>query len=99
MINDNDAWEKNEKFLKITLKITLKMQNMLFSRLKQVAKKSLRPVARDLKQKFWKFFCVFRDWKFYPRGSRDISRENLYVPFVAKPSTRKQVTRLSREKF
>ena len=33
------------------------------------------------RQKFWKIYlCVFRDWKFYLRGSHKVSRENLWVP-------------------
>ena len=42
--------------------------------------KSLRPVARTLKTKIWKIFLsVFRDWKFYPRESHEVSRENLWA--------------------
>ena len=30
------------------------------------------------RQKFWKIYLsVFRDWKFYLRESREVSRENL----------------------
>ena len=32
------------------------------------------------RQKFWKIYLsVFHDWKFYPRESREVSRENLWV--------------------
>ena len=42
--------------------------------------KSLGPVARTLKTKIWKIFLsVFRDWKFYPRESHEVSRENLWA--------------------
>ena len=41
------------------------------------------------KTKVWKIFLsVFRDWKVYPRGSRELSRENLWVILVIGPSTR-----------
>ena len=35
-------------------------------------------LPEDSRQKFWKFYLsVFRDWKFYPRESREVSRKNL----------------------
>ena len=38
-------------------------------------------VARTLKTKILKnFLSVFCNWKFYPRGSREVSRENFCVP-------------------
>ena len=47
------------------------------------------------KTKFWKnFLSVFRDWKVYPRGSRELSRENLWVTLVTGPSTREQVAKI-----
>ena len=99
MNSDNDAWGKNEKCLKMTLKITLNMQNMRFSRLSQVAWKSPKQAARNLETKNLKIFLsVFRDWKVYLRKSREVSRENLYVPFATGPSTREHVAILSREK-
>ena len=52
-----------------------------------------------LKHKFRKkFLRVFHDWKFYQRGSREVSRENLCVPLATRPSTRKQVTIVGCEK-
>ena len=43
-------------------------------------------VARTLKTKILKnFLSDFRDWKFYPRGSRKISRENPWVPSQLEP--------------
>ena len=52
-----------------------------------------------LKENFWKnFLSVFRDWKFHSRESRELSHENLYVPLATGPSTREQITNLSREK-
>ena len=32
------------------------------------------------RQKFWKIYLsVFRDWKFYPRESREVTREILWA--------------------
>ena len=46
------------------------------------------------KTKVWKnFLSVFRDWKFYPRESREMSRENLWVTLATGPSTREQVAK------
>ena len=45
-------------------------------------------------QKFEKIFLsVFRDWKVYPRVSRELSRENLWVTLATGPSTREQVAK------
>ena len=42
-------------------------------------------------QKFWKnLLSVFRDWKSHSQGSRELSRENLYVPLAIRPSTHEQ---------
>ena len=47
------------------------------------------------KTKFWKnFLSVFRDWKVYPWGSRELSRENLWVTLATGPSTREQVAKI-----
>ena len=58
------------------------------------------PHSRQLKPpkhsrtKFWKnFLSVFRDWKVYPRVSRELSRENLWVNLATGPSTREQVAK------
>ena len=49
---------------------------------------------KHLKSKLWKnFLCVFRDWKFYPRGSRELSRENLCVSLATGPFTHEQVAK------
>ena len=46
------------------------------------------------KTKVWKnFLSVFRDWKVYPRGSRELSCENLWVTLATGPSTREQVAK------
>ena len=45
--------------------------------------------------KIWKIFLsVFRDWKVYPRVSREMSRENLWVTLATGPSTREQVAKI-----
>ena len=91
MNSDNNAGGKNEKFLKTTLKITLNMENTWFLRLSQVAR-----VSRETlwKQDSWKIFYVFFvTGKTYSRGSCKLSRENLCVPFVTRPSTCKQVAK------
>ena len=45
--------------------------------------------------KIWKkkFLSVFRDWKVYPRVSRELSRENFWVTLATGPSTREQVAK------
>ena len=48
------------------------------------------------KTKLWKkFLSVFRDWKVYPRGSRELSRENLCVPLTIGPFTHEQVAKIN----
>ena len=39
------------------------------------------------------FLSVFHDWKSHSRGSRELSRENLYVPLATGPSTCEQVAK------
>ena len=58
------------------------------------------PHSRQLKPpkhsrtKIWKIFLsVFRDWKVYPRVSRELSCENLWVNLATGPSTREQVAK------
>ena len=72
------------------------MPNTRFSRLKWVANKSLGLAAKTLKDKIVKnFLSVFCDWKVYPRGSCELSRENLCVPLATGPFTREQVAKLN----
>ena len=48
------------------------------------------------KSKLWKkFLSVFRNWKVYPRGSCELSRENLCVPFAIGPFTHEQVAKIN----
>ena len=52
--------------------------------------------AKTLKDKILKnFLSVFRDWKVYPRGSRELSRKNLCVPLATRPFTREQVAKIN----
>ena len=47
------------------------------------------------KSKLWKkFLSVFCDWKVYPRGSHELSRENLCVTLTTGPFTREQVAKI-----
>ena len=51
---------------------------------------------KRLKTKLWKnFLSVFRDWKVYPRGSRELSHENLYVPLAIGLFTCEQVAKIN----
>ena len=67
-----------------------------FSQLKWVANKSPGLSAKTLKDKIVKnFLSVFRNWKVYPRGSRELSRKNLCVTLVTRPFTREQVAKIN----
>ena len=69
--------------LRKILKTLFETQNTRFSRLKWVANKLPGLAAKTLKDKIVKnFLSVFRDWKVYPRESRELSHENLCVPLV-----------------
>ena len=60
---------------------------------------SHKQVTRTLKTKILKnFLSFFRDWKFYLRGSHEVSCENLWVPLATGTFTREQVANLSRKK-
>ena len=72
------------------------MQNTRFLQLKWVTNKSLGLAAKTLKDKIVKnFLSVFCNWKVYPRESRELSRENLYVTLATGPFTREQVTKIN----
>ena len=46
------------------------------------------------KREFWKnFLSIFRDWKVYPQGSRELSRKNLWVTLATGLSTREQAAK------
>ena len=68
---------------------------MRFSQLKWVANKATGQATKTLKDKILKnFLSVFRDWNVYPRGSCELSHENLCVTFATGPSTREQVAKI-----
>ena len=57
---------------------------------------SLGLAAKTLKDKIVKkILSVFRDWKVYPRGSRELNHENLYVPLATGPFTHEQVAKIN----
>ena len=52
--------------------------------------------AKTLKDKIVKkFLSVFCYWKVYPRGSRELSRENLCVTLATGPFTREQFAKIN----
>ena len=52
--------------------------------------------AKTLKDKILKkISSVFRDWKVYPRGSRELSRENLCATLATGPFTREQFAKIN----
>ena len=58
------------------------------------------PTSREIKPpkyskiEFWKnFLSIFRDWKVYPRESRELSCENPWVTLATGPSIHKQVAK------
>ena len=80
---------KNWKNLK---KLSLKHKTRVF----RDWNKSPRQAAKTLKVRIVKnFLSVFRDYKVYPRGSRELSRENLCVPLTTRPFTREQVAKIN----
>ena len=88
--------KKSREKLKKFKKTVFETQNTHFSRLKQVANKSLGQAAKTLKVKIVKnFLSVFCYWKVYPRGSRELSCENLCIPFTTGPFTREQVAKIN----
>ena len=69
---------------------------MRFSRLKWVTNKLLGLATKTLKDKIVKnFLSVFRDWKVYTGGSRELSRKNLCVNLVTEPFTCEQVAKIN----
>ena len=93
---DNEQSLKLKGKLKKFWKTVLKTQNMRFSRLDQVASQLLGKPRNTKKKETWKIsLSIFRDWKVYPRGSRELSRENLCVPLATRPFTCKQVAKIN----
>ena len=94
-VNSHKNSRENTKKKKIK-KTLFETQNTRFSRLKWIANKSPGLAAKSLKDKIVKkFLSVFRDWKVYPRGSCELSHENLYVPLATRPFTREQVAKIN----
>ena len=84
-------------FFEKSVENELILQNTRFSRLKWVANKKPGQAAKTLKDKILKnFLSVFRDWKVYPRGSRELNRENVY-PSRLDPSLANKSPKLTRE--
>ena len=51
-------------------------------------------LPKHSKTKVWKIFLsVFRNWKVYPRGSHELSHQNLWVTLATRPSTCEQVAK------
>ena len=91
-----NSHKKSREKLKKFKETVFETQNMRFSQLKQVANKSLGQAAKTLKVKIVKkFLSVFCDWKVYPRGSRELSCENLCVPLATGPFTHEQVAKIN----
>ena len=91
-----NSHKKSREKLKNLKETIFETQNTCFSRLKQVANKSLEQAAKTLKVRIVKnFLSVFCDWKVYSRGSHELSRENLYVPLVTGPFPREQVAKIN----
>ena len=83
-----NSHKKLREKLKKFKETVFETQNMRFSQLKEVANKSLGQAAKTLKVKIVKkFLSVFCDWKVCPRGSRELSCENLCVPLATGPFT------------
>ena len=91
-----NSHKKSREKLKKFKETIFETQNTHFSRLKQVANKSLGQAAKTLKVKIVKnFLSVFCDWKVYPLESRKLSRENLYVTLATGPFTHEQVAKIN----
>ena len=93
-----NSHKKSREKLKKFKETVFETQNTCFSRLKQVARANCQQVARASHQNYQSqncenFLSVFRDWKFYPRGSRELNCENLCVPLMTGPFTREQVAK------
>ena len=91
-----NSHKKFEGKLKKVLKTALTVQNTRFSRLKWVTNKTPGLAAKTRKDKIVKnFLSVFRNWKVYPRGSRELSRENLCVTLATGPFTCEQIAKIN----
>ena len=89
-VNSHKKFEgKLKRFLKTD---PLFAKHTGFSRLGWVTSKS----PKHSKSKLWKkFLSVFRNWKVYLRGSRELSHKNLYIPLATRPFTCEQVAKIN----
>ena len=85
--------EKLKFFLK---KLSLNRKTRVFHDWNKLPTSRQGKPPKHLKSKLWKkFLSVFREWKVYLRGSRELSRKNLCVPLATRPFTCKQVTKIN----
>ena len=89
-----NSHKKFEGKLKKILKTAFTVQNTRFLRLcKSPESRQIHP-PKHFKTKVLKnFLSIFRDWKSYSQGSRELGCENLCVPLATGPSTREQVAK------
>ena len=84
--------EKTEKDLK---NCSYFCQTRVFHNLIKLPHSRQFKPPKHSRTKIWKIFLsVFRDWKVYSRGSRELSRENLWVTLATRPSTREKVAKI-----
>ena len=85
-MEDGEQSQKFEGKTKKVLKTVFEMQNTRFLQLKQVARVTRQNTSS---LRIWKnLLSVFRNWKSYSRGSRELSYENLCVRLTTGPFTR-----------
>ena len=98
---EGDSWEKRWTVIKVRGKNWKRFKNcpyfcqtLVFRDWRESPTSRQFKSSKHSKTKVWKIFLsVFHDWKVYPRGSRELSRKNLWVTLATRPSTRKQVTK------
>ena len=98
---EGDSWERRWTVTKVQGKNWKRFKNCpyfcqtrVFRDLRESPTSRQFKPPKHSKTKVWKnFLSVFRDWKVYPRVSREMSRENLWVTLATGPSTREQVTK------
>ena len=99
---EGDSWERRWIVTKSSRENWKRFKNCpCFCQTRVFRDWSESPTSRQVKPpkhsktKFWKnFLSVFCDWKVYPRVSRELSRENLWVTLATGPSTREQVAKI-----
>ena len=87
------SWGKNWKNFK---KMSLKRKTCVFRDWnKSPASRQGKPPKLSIVKIVKNFLSVFCDWKVYPQGSRELSRENLCVPLATGPFTHEQVAKIN----